>query len=183
MILTQVKKPVKTLDKENRMSEYCEYCGSKACKSSGLWCIMSPQALNVVVPFLLRNFSENSVFNKSYSFVPWDVWDKWAVEHGLPTQDGIKSLYEGEDLESMLYLALEDAQLPPELASYFQDPVDFEEEESAMFSEFSTPVYFDTSSGVNLTRDWIMRYNKRKIEKLPRPVYVNEMILGYSRKD
>lgn len=165
------------------MSEYCEYCGSRVCKSSGLWCIVSPQALNVVVPFLLENFSNNSIFNKSYSFVPWDTWDKWAIEHGLPTQVQLSALYPEEDLESLLYMAFDGVSLPPELSSYFHEPVDTESEEADGFSEFSTKVFVDTSGSENLTRDWIMRYNKRKIDRLPRPDYVNEIILEYSRKD
>ena len=165
------------------MSEYCEFCGSKDCKSSGLECIMSPKTLDVLIPFLMQNYFNNSVFNKSYSFVPFESWDSWANENDLPTQDALLALYPEEDLESLLYMALDGASLPPELESYYHDPMSTDEHEASLFSEFSTPVAFETKGGVNLTREWLMRYNKRRLEKIPNPRYVTEIILEYSRKD
>ncbi len=171
MIITQTFLAVKTLVKEKYM--YCTYCGSKVCAEGTRLCIMSPQARNLIVSFLESNFVESSVFNKSYVFVPTDLWDEWASKHNIPSQEELLFMYPDEDLHSLLFLILDEVELSPELRSFFNEPVDFDESE--MFSEFSNRVVFDTSRLRNLTREDVLRYTGRKVKNLPKTVYVNDI--------
>ncbi len=152
---------------------YCTYCGSRRCAEGTRLCVMSPQALNLIVGFLETNFVESSIFNKSYAFVPDEEWDSWASSHNLPTQEELLSLYPEEDLLSLLTMILDGVKLSPELRSFYTEPFDFEEIE--MFSEFSKKVVVDTSSLRNLTREDVLRYTGKKVKNLPSVVYVNDI--------
>ena len=148
---------------------YCTDCGSKLCKEWGKNCIFSKEALPVIVQMLEAQFFEYSIFNKSYSFVPFDTWDEWADSNNFPTQDELMFLYPEEDLENLLFMVLQDAELSPELRSFYHHPFDAEDIEIQTFSEFSQSWRFD---GKSLTLDDIMLYNKKPVKNLPRPDYV-----------
>ena len=146
---------------------YCTFCGSKQCRGV---CIFSDTGKKMIVEMLERAFLGHSTFNKSYIFVPFDTWDGWAIEHDMPTQADLKILYPEEDLESLLFMVLEDVELSPELRSYYSEPFDAEAIEAEGFSEFNENFTFDAKP---LTRDDVVRYNKQPVKNLPRPNYVN----------
>ena len=148
---------------------YCSDCGSKLCKESGKPCILSTGARHLILSWLEQQFLEKSVFNKFYNFVPFDDWNAWAVQVGLPTLEELKILYPDEDLESLLFMVLDGLELSPELRSYFTEPFDAEQIEAEGFSEFNENFTFDAKS---LTREDVLRYNKQPVNKLPRPNYV-----------
>ena len=145
---------------------YCIFCGSKQCRGV---CIFSDVGKTKIVEMLERVFLEYSTFNRSYVFVPFDTWDNWAIENDMPTQSELKILYPDEDLESLLFMVLEDVELSPELRSYYSEPFDAEQIEAEGFSEFNENFTFDAKS---LTREDVMRYNKQSVKNLPRPNYV-----------
>lgn len=145
---------------------YCTFCGSKQCRGV---CIFSDVGKTKIVEMLERVFLEYSTFNKSYVFVPFDTWDNWAIENDMPTQSELKILYPDEDLESLLFMVLEDIELSPELRSYYSEPFDAEQIEAEGFSEFNENFIFDAKP---LTREDVLRYNKQPVNKLPRPNYV-----------
>lgn len=148
---------------------YCTDCGSKLCKEWGKRCIFSSDSVADIVSMLEEQFLENSIFNKSYSFVPFDTWDVWANSNNFPTQDELMFLYPGEDLEGLLFLVLQDVDLSPELRSFYHEPFDAEELEIQSFSEFSQSWHFE---GNPLTLETLMLYNKKSVKTLPRPDYV-----------
>lgn len=148
---------------------YCTDCGSALCKEWGKLCILSEAGKALILDMLESQFIDNSFFNKYYSFVPTETWDDWALNVGLPTQDELMLLYPGEDLESLLYLVLEDMELSPELRSFYHEPFDAEPLEAEAFSEFNENWTFE---GKHLTKEELMRYNKKPVRALPRPDYV-----------
>lgn len=154
---------------------YCTYCGSKKCAEGTRLCIMSPQAMNLIVRFLEEVFFETSRFNKSYTFIPNEEWDLWALKNNVPTQIELLELYPEEDLFSLLFLALEDAKLSPELTSFFKEQVNFDESET--FSEFFDGVNVNTDKLKPLTREDVLRYNGKKIKNLPRPAFISSLTL------
>lgn len=158
---------------------YCTYCGSKSCAKGTRLCVMSPQARNLIIDFLEATFVESSHFNKSYTFVPTEEWDSWAISHNLPTQEELLSLYPEEDLHSLLYLVLDEVEISPELRSFFHEPVFTDETE--MFSEFSNKVLIDVSGLRRLTKDEVVKYTGRKVKNIPRPTYVESLNLVSER--
>lgn len=152
---------------------YCNYCGSKQCLSSNLGCIFSTQSLKILIPFLENNFNNKSYFNKYYSMVPFESWDKWATANNLPTIENLNDLYPKEDLESILFLALDGntQKLSPELRSYYTEQSEADYEESLAFSEFRT--FFTIEGLVNLTKEDVMRYNQKELSKVPKPISVD----------
>jgi hypothetical protein len=149
---------------------YCNYCGSKKCFYSELGCIFSLQTLKILVPFLEKNFINKSRFNKIYSMVPLESWDKWAIANNLPTIEILRELYPEEDLESILFLVLDGNtnRLSPELRSYYTEQSEVEYEESLAFSEFRT--FFTINGLTALTKDYIMNFNLEELNKIPRPI-------------
>lgn len=148
---------------------YCSDCGSKLCKESGKPCILSTGARYLILSWLEQQFLEKSVFNKSYNFVPFDDWDAWASQVNLPTLEELGVLYPDEDLESLLFMVLDGLDLSPELRSYFTEPFDAEQIEAEGFTEFRQ---FEVFNGKSLTKEWLLKYNKKPVNTLPRPVYV-----------
>lgn len=148
---------------------YCTDCGSKLCKELGVICIFSDVGRRRILEMLELYYLERSVFNKSYAFVPLDTWDGWAIENDMPSQGDLKALYPEEDLESLLFMVLDGLELSPELQSYYTEPFDAEQIEAEGFTEFRE---LESFSGKHLTREELLRYNKKPVNTLPRPVYI-----------
>lgn len=66
-------------------------------------------------------------------------------------------------------MVLDGLELSPELRSYFTEPFDAEQIEADGFTEFRQ---FEVFNGKSLTKEWLLRYNKKPVNTLPRPVYV-----------
>lgn len=156
---------------------YCTDCGSRLCKELGKPCIFSTGARNLILSWLEQQFLEKSVFNKFYNFVPFDDWNAWAVQVGLPTLEELKILYPDEDLESLLFMVLDGLELSPELRSYFTEPFDAEQIEAEGFTEFRQSESF---VGKSLTKEVLLKYNKKPVNTLPRPVYVKSNERNYN---
>jgi len=105
--------------------------------------------------------------------VPFESWDKWATANNLPTIENLNDLYPEEDLESILFLALDGntQKLSPELRSYYTEQSEADYEESLAFSEFRT--FFTIEGLVNLTEEDVMRYNQKELSKVPKPISVD----------